>query len=151
MGMQRLLDKAVLLGLCLLLLFSGGRDSLAVTVLLTGVALSALNTYLGLPHARWLSLLYLALCAVWGDFLLLLPLLAYDLAREKGMARPSAVGGAPSAPVWPDAAAPPLWGRRTQRSGPAAGYKDRPGHGKGGPAITGLRTAPRKPPCSWRE
>lgn len=81
--MQKLLDKAVLLVLCLVLLFIRREEFAAVAALLTAVTLSALNTYLGHARARWLSLGYLGLCAVWGEFLLFLPLLAYDLAVEE--------------------------------------------------------------------
>lgn len=81
--MHKLLDKAVLLVLCLVLLFIRREESAAVAVLLTAVTLSALNSYLGYDRARWLDFGYLALCAVRGEFLLFLPLLAYDLAEEK--------------------------------------------------------------------
>lgn len=78
------MDKGVLFLLLALLLFAGGADKTGIAALLVAVILSALSDYYEEKKIRWVfPLLYLLLCLIKTDFLLFLPLAAYDLAGMK--------------------------------------------------------------------
>ncbi len=80
--MQKIVDKAVLLVLCLLLSLAQDAGTFAVVGLLTAVALTALCSYLPRRWGPACTLPYLLLCCVYPLFLLFLPLCCYDCTGQ---------------------------------------------------------------------
>ena len=78
--MQKLVDKLLLLGMCLLALSLTDARWLSVIVMLGAVAISALNSYFDNRLPMAISLAYIALCITVPEFVLFLPLIAYDLS-----------------------------------------------------------------------
>ena len=78
--MRKLVDKLLLLGMCLLALSLTDVRWLSVVVMLGAVAISALNSYFENRLPTVLSLAYIAICIFVPEFIIFLPLMAYDLS-----------------------------------------------------------------------
>lgn len=78
--MQKLLDKLVLFGLCLLALSFTQLQWTAVVVLLVAVAVSSLNSYFENRIPVYLCAAYIAICLFAPEFITFLPLIVYDCA-----------------------------------------------------------------------
>ena len=78
--MQNLIDKLVLLGLCLLAISLSELKWLSIIVLLAAVTISSLNSYFENTLSLILSIIYVVVCFVIPEFTLFLPLIVYDLA-----------------------------------------------------------------------
>ena len=78
--MHKLIDKLVLLGLCLLALTLTEIRWASIIVLLAAIAVSALNSYFENRLPMYLSVLYAAVCFIVPGFTIFLPLIVYDCA-----------------------------------------------------------------------
>ena len=78
--MQKLIDKLLLLGLCLLAILLSELGWLSVVVLLAGIIVSSLNSYFGNVYAIVLTTIFVVVCFVIPVFILFLPLIVYDCA-----------------------------------------------------------------------
>lgn len=77
--MNVLIDKLILLCCCTMLLPFGGLTPFHIAALLACVTLSAMNSYLGGRFSLFSCAVWLCLCLWRAEFLLYLPLFAYDL------------------------------------------------------------------------
>ena len=95
--MQKLVDKLLLLGLCLLVLSLTDVRWIYIVVMLAAVAVGALNSYFENKLSVILSLLYILICIFFPVFVVFLPLLVYDLSgMERWMLRLSWVAALPT-------------------------------------------------------
>ncbi|MCL1830451.1 MAG: histidine kinase [Oscillospiraceae bacterium] len=78
--MQRLIDKLLLLGLCLMILSFSEIELMFLASLLTAVAISSFSEYFENILSRCLSVIYLMLCILFPKFIGFLPLIVYDMA-----------------------------------------------------------------------
>ena len=81
--MRNLIDKLMLLGLCLLLIPMHKIQPLSIAALLTAVAVTSLNSYFQNRISVFLCAGYLLLCLWRGEFITLLPVIAYDLKGQE--------------------------------------------------------------------
>ena len=78
--MQKLIDKLVLFGLCLLALSFTDIRWASVIVMLGAVAVTSLNSYFNNSIAVVLSAAYVVICLIDPEFVIFLPLFVYDCA-----------------------------------------------------------------------
>ncbi len=82
--MQKLIDKLILFGLCLLALLLGQNEWTVVAAMLLAVGITSLNSYFeGSRISAFLCVLYVVLCTWRMEFTVFLPLLVYDCAEQK--------------------------------------------------------------------
>ena len=81
--MQKLIDKFLLFGLCLVALSLKDIQWISIAVMLGAVAAGSLNGYFENRISAYLSFAYVALCFVVPELCVFLPLIAYDLAGMK--------------------------------------------------------------------
>lgn len=79
--MQRLIDKLLLVGLCILILSFSPIELILIVALLTAVATSSLLEYFDTPLSRYLCIVYSLLCLIFPSFISFLPLIVYDYRR----------------------------------------------------------------------
>lgn len=80
--MRNLVDKLMLLGLCVLAMLFYEVQTLSVIALLVAVVITSLCSYFENRVSIFLCAGYLLLCILQVEFIILLPLIAYDLAGQ---------------------------------------------------------------------
>ena len=78
--MQKLIDKLTLFGLCLLVLSFTDVRWTSVVMMLGAVAVTSLNSYFDNRLPVVLSAAYVVMCLISPEFVIFLPLIAYDCA-----------------------------------------------------------------------
>ena len=84
--MQKLADKLMLFGLCLLALSFTDVRWTSVVFILGAVAVTSLNSYFDNRLPVILSALYVMMCFVVPEFVVFLPLIVYDCAGMNSLA-----------------------------------------------------------------
>ena len=81
--MQKIIDKAVLLGLCLLAMSMSGIEWQNIVTMFAAIAVSAMSGYLeGRSRAGILCTLYSVMCLFIPEMLVFLPLIVYDCVGQ---------------------------------------------------------------------
>ena len=81
--MRELTDKLILLCCCITIMVGNKISALSIVVLLSAITISSLNSYFYGKYSKYIGSIYLVLCILKLEFLILLPLIIYDLFTRR--------------------------------------------------------------------